>query len=913
MKKKIAVKKDVNIALLGVIICLLSLIVLFSGNTVLSFLSNGILISFGFVGFWILIPSLFLFGLYLILRRKLKRFRIDISLWGIFLIVLASLVLSSSWGSERYEFIYRDSTYIISMFNEGFNEGKNFIKLDFGSPSCIDVFQDISKNLIISNTRLGGGFVGYALCGALNNAITPIGMTIVCWVLIVVGILLILNRQIKKLFLYISSSKQRKAAKEDVYNSFDDYENDHKTRIEIEPLNVDEAINKNNEYKDDQSYFEEVTAKSFNNTHGLKDPTFFLEGEEITNNDDRIKENIDFDIPTNDEHINENNINKQKEEKIDDVVPTFSSNEETINKDIKEEYFENEFVENTPKNTPLKESEEFSFEEEIKFNDNEKVNIDNEIHKEEIKVEVAPKVEVKEEIKKPSEIKVSQPKAVIKPIFNLPSFSLLDYHENDDDVAKNDESTLATTNIINQTFIDFGIGAEVVGHTIGPSVTRYDVKLKPNVLVSSVTKVMDNLAINLSGKMLRFERIVPGKPTSGLEIPNDIRTTVGLREAIEKMPKGEKYNLSIPLGKGISGEVIHCNIKKAPHLLVGGGTGSGKSIFMHSAILSLIMRNTPETLRLLLIDPKKVELNYYDDIPHLICPNISEGKEACVALKKLVDEMERRYALCREYRVREIAEFNAKAKTLGLETIPYIVIFIDEYAELNEMCKEIRDPVVRLAQKARAAGIHLVIATQRPTVNVIDGVIKANLPCRIALKVSAGMDSQVILDEYGAEMLLGNGDMIVSIPEIGSNKPRVQGCFVDNSEIDRVCDYLRAQGKPNYFPEFLNLVDESENVITDNTLPEVDTQALKEASEEQLFERVKEDVMSRQFCSISFIQRTYGVGFPKAGRLFNRLIKEGYVEAQGDSRGSKVLKHEIPNENEASSSDSSKIYVDNEN
>lgn len=907
MKKKIAVKKDVNIALLGVIICLLSLLVLFSGNTVLSFLSNGILISFGFVGFWILIPSLFLFGLYLILRRKLKRFRIDISLWGIFLIVLAFLVLSSSWGSERYEFAYKGSTYVISMFSQ---EAENIIKLDFGSPSCIDAFQDISKNLIISNTRLGGGFVGYALCGALNNAITPIGMTIVCWVLIVVGILLILNRQIKKLFLYISSSKQRKAAKEDVYNSFDDFENDHKSRIEIEPLNVEETINKNNDYKDEQSYFDEVTAKSFNNTHGLKDPTFFLDGEEIVDNDDRIKENIDFDIPSNNETINEDKNIQQKEE---DIAPNFSSNEEIVKDDIKDEYLNNDIIEEASKDVPLKESEEFSFEEEIKFNDNEKENIESNIHKEEVVAEVAPKVEIKEASKKQSEPKISQPKAVIKPVFNLPSFSLLDYHENDDDVAKNDESTQITTNIINQTFTDFGIGAEVIGHTIGPSVTRYDVKLKPNVLVSSVTRVMDNLAINLSGKMIRFERIVPGKPTSGLEIPNDIRTTVGLREAIEKMPKGEKYNLSIPLGKGISGEVITCNIKKAPHLLVGGGTGSGKSIFMHSAILSLIMRNTPETLRLLLIDPKKVELNYYDDIPHLICPNISEGKEACVALKKLVDEMERRYALCREYRVREISEFNVKAKTLGLETIPYIVIFIDEYAELNEMCKEIRDPVVRLAQKARAAGIHLVIATQRPTVNVIDGVIKANLPCRIALKVSAGMDSQVILDEYGAEMLLGNGDMIVSIPEIGAAKPRVQGCFVDNSEIDRVCDYLRAQGKPNYFPEFLNLVDESENVIADNNLPEVDTQALKEASEEQLFERVKEDVMSRQFCSISFIQRTYGVGFPKAGRLFNRLIKEGYVEAQGDSRGSKVLKHEIPNENEASSSDSSKLYIDSEN
>ena len=290
----------------------------------------------------------------------------------------------------------------------------------------------------------------------------------------------------------------------------------------------------------------------------------------------------------------------------------------------------------------------------------------------------------------------------------------------------------------------------------------------------------------------------------------------------------------------------------------------------------------------MLIDPKKVEMSYYRDIPHLLCPNISQSQKAYVCMKKLVDEMERRYNLFAQNRVRDIKGFNEFAKANNIQPLPYIVVFIDEYADLVEEVKDIKTPVVRIAQKARAAGIHLVIATQRPSVNVIDGVIKANVSTRVALMVASQVDSISIINQAGAEALLGNGDMIVDCSLVSrSLKPRVQGCFVDVPEINRVCDFLRNHYPEQYDPEFLDLEERDETPATSDA-PDVGV-IDKEMAEEQLYELIKEQIVERDYCSISYIQRTYGVGFPKAGRLFNKLINDGYVARGGDARGSKVL------------------------
>lgn len=488
-----------------------------------------------------------------------------------------------------------------------------------------------------------------------------------------------------------------------------------------------------------------------------------------------------------------------------------------------------------------------------------------------------------------------QPKAVKKPPFILPPLTLLDLHEANNNLSANEDSCSSRVEIINKTFLSFKVGASVVSYDVGPSVTRFDIQTNPDVSVNQVARYINDISVRLNGVPCRFEPIVLGKPTSGLEIPNETRLTVGLRESIEKLPPvtGDKNLFALPFGKNISGQIVQANLNDFPHMLVAGTTGSGKSIFVHSVIMTFLMRNTPDQLKLVLIDPKKVEMTYYHDIPHLLCPTICEPRQAYVAFKKLVDEMERRYNLFQTNGVRDIGSFNKFANQNGLQPLPTICVFVDEYADLNDQCKEIREPVVRIAQKARAAGIHMVIATQRPSVNVIDGVIKSNIPVHVALMVASQIDSMTIIGEGSAADLLDHGDMLVECSIISrANKPRVQGCFVDTSEINKVCDYLRSNYSTDYDPNFMNLEEKEEVSSNDEG---VVTQVDAGTQEEELYEIIKGDIVTKQYCSISYIQRTYGVGFPKAGRLFNKLLKDGYVSSEHDARGSKVLIHQEVN------------------
>lgn len=487
-----------------------------------------------------------------------------------------------------------------------------------------------------------------------------------------------------------------------------------------------------------------------------------------------------------------------------------------------------------------------------------------------------------------------QPKAHLAKDYVYPSLDLLLEHENNDDYEINESSCGERTNIINDTFNAFKVGASVVGHTIGPSVTRFDVRTNPDVSVNAINKYIDDLSVRLNGLRVRFEPIVAGKSTSGLEVPNEKRTTVGLKESILKIPNDPKHLRYIPFGKNISGDLISADLSEFPHMLVSGTTGSGKTIFIHSVILTLIMRNKPEELKILLIDPKKVEMNYYKEIPHLICPNISDSRKAYVALQRLVDEMERRYNLFQANELRDIKGFNVWAKQNNVQPLPYIVVFVDEYADLADSCKEVREPVVRIAQKARAAGIHLVLATQRPSVNIIDGVIKGNIATRVALLSASSTDSITIIGEGGAEKLLGNGDMLIESPLLSTcGRPRVQGCFVDTGEIIQVCKFLRNHYQPEYDPNFLNLEEKPQQSQADIEVQHAE----KGISDDELYEMIKEDVMTKfEYASISLITRSYSVGFTRAGKLFRRLQNEGIVELKGDSRGCKVLVHIEPNQ-----------------
>ena len=511
----------------------------------------------------------------------------------------------------------------------------------------------------------------------------------------------------------------------------------------------------------------------------------------------------------------------------------------------------------------------------------------------------------------------NQPKAQSLPPYRLPSLDLLKTYPanaNADQMKIECQQRAAT---INQALTDLGAGAQVVGFTIGPSVTRFDIQTDKDVSVGSLGRYVQDISVRLNGVATRFEEVVRGKSTSGLEIANSTTTTVSLREMVESLPKGDKYNLYIPFGKSISGECISADLSEFPHLLVSGSTGSGKSIFMHGLIMSLIMRNRPEELKLVVVDPKRVEMGKYKDLPHLLCPIIKEPSQAKVCFQKLIDEMERRYTLFELSGVSNIRQFNSEyAPEAGFAKLPFIVVVVDEYADLVDTCKDIGDGVVRLAQKARAAGIHLVIATQRPSVQVITGVIKANLPVRVALSVSSAVDSMTILGQGGAEDLAGHGDMLVDCSLVARNGfTRCQGCFVDNKEIKAVVDDIKSQQNVVYDPNFLDLVDhDAEAKAAAAAAPQIDKAELKAKGDDDLYETIKTDIMAQEYTSISRIQRSYGVGFPRAGKIFARLQSEGVVALQPDtassSKGCRVLLHENPAPSEnAGSSDNSTLTL----
>ena len=443
----------------------------------------------------------------------------------------------------------------------------------------------------------------------------------------------------------------------------------------------------------------------------------------------------------------------------------------------------------------------------------------------------------------------------------------------------------------------FKAGAHVESYTIGPSVTRFNIATESGVTVSSVKRYIQSIQVKLGGIPTRYEEVVIGQMTSGLEIVNEQARTVYMKEIFRSLPPlTPKTRLYVPFGEDISGKFVSGDLSKFPHMLVSGGTGSGKSVYMHSVIMSLIMRNRPEELKLVMIDPKRVEMGCYSDIPHLLCPIVKEMSQAKVCVDKLCHEMERRYSLFEKTGTREINEYNnSYAAEHNLRRLPSIVCIIDEFADLMDTFKNVEDPVVRIAQKARAAGIHLIIATQRPTVNVVTGRLKANLGVRVALSMNSATDSVTILNQAGAEELAGHGDMLVICPEVLRNGLiRAQGAMVETSEIKRVCDFIKSESSPQYDPYFLDLVEKEENEEPIISFTPMERSEMRKASSDSLYEIVKEKTMSQEYMSISRIQREFEVGFSRAGKLFKRLQEEGVVEMSGgptNSKGSRVLIH----------------------
>lgn len=488
--------------------------------------------------------------------------------------------------------------------------------------------------------------------------------------------------------------------------------------------------------------------------------------------------------------------------------------------------------------------------------------------------------------------------------YKLPSIDLLDKPKKKNKATDNSviEKNIAT---LEQVLKDFKISGKVVEVHIGPTVVQYELEIASGTRVNKITSINREISLALAKKDVRIEAPIPGKNTVGIEFANDTPTPVSFYEIIssKQMQNAMDKKLMVPLGKSIMGDIGVCEINKMPHLLIAGTTGSGKSVCVNGIICSILMRAKPDEVKLVMVDPKVVELSVYNGVPHLLRPVVTDPKQASIALSKMVAEMERRYQVFSESKTKNIEGYNAyiekeNAKITDIdakrEKMPYIVIIIDELADLMMVAaKEVEDSILRITQKARAAGMHLIVATQRPSTEVITGLIKANIPSRIAFSVGSGIDSRTILDQTGAENLLGKGDMLF-LP-IGMNSPlRIQGSFITDDEIKRIIDYTISQQKAQYDEAMMNLDASS----SDKSASQIEDMNQQEEYDDPLYNDIVEFVISTQKASASLLQRKFKLGYNRAARIIDLLEERGIIGPSNGSKPREVLVQLNSNEEE---------------
>ncbi len=510
----------------------------------------------------------------------------------------------------------------------------------------------------------------------------------------------------------------------------------------------------------------------------------------------------------------------------------------------------------------------------------ELTQVDNNV--EEKTVEKTDKDEVKE-------------KSVTKnPDYQLPSLDLLDKPKKKNKTTDNSiiEKNITT---LEKVLEDFKIKGKVVEVHVGPTVVQYELEIASGTRVNKITSINREISLALAKKDVRIEAPIPGKNTVGIEFANDTPSPVSFYEIIssKKMVNAPDKKLMVPLGKSIMGDIGVCEINKMPHMLIAGTTGSGKSVCVNGIICSILMRARPDEVKLVMVDPKVVELSVYNGIPHLLRPVVTEPKQAAIALQKMVEEMERRYQVFSDSKTKNIEGYNEyvekwnkehKNEEYEKEKLPYIVVIIDELADLMMVAaKEVEDSILRITQKARAAGIHLIVATQRPSTEVITGLIKANIPSRIAFTVGSGIDSRTILDQTGAENLLGKGDMLF-LP-IGMNSPiRIQGSFISDDEIKRIIDHTISQQKAQYDDAMMNL-----EATPDKSASQIEDMKQKEEYDDPLYNEIVEFVISTQKASASLLQRRFKLGYNRAARIVDLLEERGIIGPPNGSKPREVL------------------------
>ena len=545
-------------------------------------------------------------------------------------------------------------------------------------------------------------------------------------------------------------------------------------------------------------------------------------------------------------------------------VPKFKKVKKDIKESNEEEEVKDEEVED--KRIIISSMEELSH---IKDND---INVDKDIP---IKDAMD---EEKSAFKKDEEV-------TSNPNYKLPPISLLKSAKNVNN-KENENNAKECISKLEEVFKVFEISGKIVQVNIGPTVTQYEMELKAGTKVNKLLSIQREIALALAAKDVRIQAPIPGKSTIGIELPNKVNAAVSFKEVFSSMPSvNEKNLLAVGLGKDIMGKVRWVEINDTPHMLVAGSTGSGKSVCINCIIASILMRSRPEEVKLVLVDPKKVEFSMYNGVPHLLCPVVTNPKKASVALQNIVSEMERRYELFEHTKCKKISQYNEFCeRNPEYKKLPYIVVIIDELADLMLVAaKEVEDSIMRITQMARAAGIHLIVATQRPSTDIITGVVKANIPTRISFAVSSSIDSRTILDMVGAEKLLGKGDMLF-LP-MGENQPtRIQGAFVSEDELQKIVDFTISQQKACYDESIT--MDNSSSGGEDNYN---DGYVSEEEYDDPLYNEIVDFAIRSGKISASLIQRKYRLGYNRAARIVDLLEERGIIGPQNGSKPREVL------------------------
>lgn len=481
---------------------------------------------------------------------------------------------------------------------------------------------------------------------------------------------------------------------------------------------------------------------------------------------------------------------------------------------------------------------------------------------------------------------VEEEKPTINLNYKLPPMSLLKLSKGNND-KENVESVKQNITTLERVLADFEIPGKIKECHIGPSVTQYELELKAGTKVNKLLSIQKEIALNLAAKDVRIQAPIPGKSTIGIELPNKVNSAVSFREILSKLPEpSDKSILAVGLGKDIMGSVKWAEINATPHLLIAGATGSGKSVCINCIIASILMRTRPDEVKLVMVDPKKVELSMYNGVPHLLTPVVTDPKKASVALKNIVREMEKRYQIFEDTKCKNIASYNKMCETnTDYDKMPYIVFIIDELADLMLVAaKDVEDSIMRITQMARAAGIHLIVATQRPSTDVITGVVKANIPSRISFAVSSSIDSRTILDQTGAEKLLGKGDMLFK--PMGENVPiRIQGAYVSDEELEKIVAFTISQQKANYDH---SITEEMGETSSDSGKYD-DGYESKEEYDDPLYNDIVDFAMEFGKISASLIQRKYRIGYNRAARIIDLLEERGIIGPQNGSKPREVL------------------------